>query len=156
MSSCLGQIFSRKTKLEHAHGLYARWGATVLHFCELFLGDRSMAQQAAVESFVRLFKSVGHVAKEGIPVALLGVAFRVACQSSTSGREELEPLPAAILRLAPTERAVFILHGVMSLQIPWVAAILGVPLHEASQLWAKALIEVRGWLSHDFFKERRR
>lgn len=155
MSSCLGQIFSRKTKLEHAHGLYARWGATVLHFCELFLGDRSMAQQAAVESFGRLFKSVGHVAREG-PVALLRVAFRVACQSATSAGEELEPLQAAILRLEPTERAVFILHGVMSVQMPWVAAIIGVPPHEASQLWATALIEVRGRLPQDFLKERRR
>lgn len=156
MSSCLGQIFSRKTKLEHAHGLHARWGATVLHFCELFSGDRSTAQRATVESFVRLFKSVGHVAMEGIPVALLSVAFRVACQSAASAGEELEPLRAAILRLGPTERAVFILHGVMSLEMPWVAAILGVPPKEATELWAKALIEVRGRLAHDFFKERRR
>lgn len=156
MNFCLGQIFSRRARLENVRDLYAHWGTTVLQFCELFLGDRNTAQQATVESFVRLFTSAGHVAMEGIPVALLSVAFRVICQSATSADEELQPLRRAILRLGPTERAVFILHGVMSVQMPWVAAILGGPPQEASELWAKALIEVRGRLPHDFFKQRRR
>lgn len=156
MSSCLSQIFSRRAQLKNVRDVYALWGATVLHFCELFLGDKSTGQQATVETFVRLFKSAGQVAMEGTPVALLSVAFRVACQSATSAAEELEPLQAAILRLGPTERAIFILRGVMSVQMPSVAAIVGVPPHEASQLWAKALIEVRGRLPHGFFKERRR
>lgn len=156
MRSCWGQVFSKRARLEHIRDLYAQWGSTVLQFCELFLGDRSRAQLATVQSFVGLVKNGGHISVEGIPVALLGVAFRVVCQSVTSAGEELEPLRAAILRLGPTERAVFILHGVMSVQMPWVAAILGVSAREAGQLWAKALIEIRGRLPHDFFKERRR
>jgi DNA-directed RNA polymerase specialized sigma24 family protein len=154
MSSCLGQLLSRKTKLDHVRDLYSRSGSNALHFCELFLGDRSSAERATVESFDRSFKDSGHVAMEGIPVALLSVAFRVVCQSPTSLGQELDPLRAAILRLEPTERAVFILHSVMSVQMPSLAAIVGVRPEKASELWAKSLVEVRELLPREFFKER--
>lgn len=156
MSSRLGQLFSRGEKLEQIREQYERWGSAVLQFCELFLGARSAAERATREAFVRCFKSSHQVATQGIPVALLTMAFRVVRQSATSATEQLAPLPSAILRLEATERAVFILHGVLSVQIPWVAAILGMPPEQATQLWARALIEVRGRLPQHFFKEQSR
>ena len=153
MSSCLGQLFSREERLEQIRKQYARWGSTVLQFCEMFLGARSAAERATGEGFVLCFKSGHQVATQGIPVALLTMAFRVARESATSATEQLAPLPSAILRLEATERAVFILHGAMSVQMPWVAAVVGVLPEQAKQLWGQSLIRLRELLPRHFFEE---
>jgi DNA-directed RNA polymerase specialized sigma24 family protein len=128
----------------------------LLRFCELFLGDNRLAEQAATEALVRFFRA-GRVAEaNGIPVALLSVAFRVASQSRAVNSESAEPLQAAIAHLDFPGRAAFILHGVMSVQLPWVAAIIGVPLGQAKRLWADALVQIRERLPQDFFKEQQR
>ncbi len=145
-----------KMALAEAKALYTRWAPMVLRFCKLFLGDDSLAEQAAIEILVRFFKS-GHRAEEnGVPVGLLSLAFRVASQSFSANRESLEPLHAAVLDLDPTRRAVFILHGAMSVQLPWIAAILGLSLAQITGLWAKALLQIRDRLPEDFFKEQHR
>lgn len=146
----------KQLELAEAKASYARWGTMVLRFCELFIGEHNLAEQATEETFVRFLKGGHRAEKSGVPVALLGCAFRVACESPTRNSEPSEPLRVAIVHLDATSRAVFILHGVMSVPMPWVAAILGVPPQEATQLWAKALVEVRERLPQDFFKERRR
>lgn len=152
VSICLGH---KKISVEEAKALYARWASIVLRYCELFMGEKTLAEHATTETFVRFFQGGGG-ATEGIPVPLLDVAFRVVSQSLTVKREDLEPLRAAIVHLDACPRAVFILHGVMSMQMPWVAAILDVPPEQATQLWFEALVEIRERLPQDFFKERRR
>jgi len=152
-----GQM-SRANKIDfaEARASYGRWGPTVLRFCELFLGEKSLAEQVAAESFVRFLRGGGRAATNGVPVALLRFAFQAACQLPARNGESTEALRAAIVQLEAIPRAVFILHGAMSVQMPWVAAILGLPADEVTRVWAKALIEVRGRLPQDFFKERGR
>lgn len=145
----------KQLELTEAKDSCARWAPMVLRFCELFLGEKNAALNATAETFVRFFHD-GESATEGIPVALLDLAFRMASPIHTGQRENLEPLRAAILHLDDVSRAVLILHGAMSLQMPWVAAILNIPAGRANQIWAKSLVEVRARLPEDFFKERRR
>ncbi len=152
-----GQM-SRANKIDFAEvrASYGRWGTTVLHFCELFLGERGLAEQVATESIVRFLRGGGRAATNGVPVALLRFAFQAASQLRATNGDSPEGLRAAIVQLELLPRAVFILHGVMAVQIPWVAAILGLPAEEVTRVWAKALIEVRERLPQDFFKERSR
>lgn len=145
-----------KVNLAKATAAYTCWGPMVLRFCELFLGDDRMAEQATTEVFVRFFRSGCVAEANGTPVALLSCAFLVASQSSPANAECSESLEAAALRLDPMARAVFILHGVMSVQLPWVAAILGLSPEETTVLWARALCGIRERLPEDFFKEQRR
>lgn len=152
-----GQM-SRANKIDFAEAgaSYGRWGPTILRFCELFMGERSLAEQVATESFVRFLRRGGHDATNGVPVALLRFAFQAASQLPTRNGEPAEALRAAIVQLDAIQRAVFILRSVMSVQTPWVADIVGLPADEVTEVWAKALIEVRGRLPQDFFKERGR
>lgn len=156
MKVWLSDLIAGRCRLEQAKTLYARWGSLVSHFCELFLGERSKAEAATVETFVRFLQGGGRAAAEGTPVQLLSCAFQVADHAGAETARTAELLRAAIVRLATTQRAVFILHGTLSVQMPWVAAIIGVTPHEAAQLWCKALLEIRNYLPRDFFKERSR
>ena len=153
LNICLGR---EKISIAEAEASYARWASTVLYFCELFLGEKSLAEHATTETFVRFFQGGSRGATEGIPVPLLDLAFHVVSQSPTGKLENLELLRAAIVHLDAVPRAVFILHGVMSMQMPRVGAIFAIPPEYATQLWAKALVEFRERLPQDFFKERRR
>jgi DNA-directed RNA polymerase specialized sigma24 family protein len=128
----------------------------VLRFCELFLGDTRLAEQATIETFVRFLGSSHRGETSGVPVALLSLAFRVVSQSSTANPERLEPLKGATLGLDPQARAVFILHAVLSIQWPWIGAILGLSSEQVTDVWAKTLLRIRERLPEDFFKEQRR
>ena len=50
---------------------------------------------------------------------------------------------AAVLGLLPEERAVFVLHGVLDLQLPWVAAVTGIAYLRVCQLWVSAQVLLR-------------
>ena len=145
-----------KVDLAEAEAAYARWASMVLRFCELFLGDSGLAEQVTTESFVRFLQGGQRAESNGVPASLVSVAFRVASQSPKRNGEQLEALRAAIVGLDAMPRAAFILHGVLSVQLPWVAAILGIPSREAAELWTKALVAIREQLPQDFFKERGR
>ena len=135
--------------------LFRQWAPTVLSFCELFLGDRHLAEEATIRAFTC---SPGEqaAAPERTPVRLLTCAFREGRSLSARVPNPPHPLKAAILRLDEVERAVFILHTTLSVQMPWVAAIVGISHDEAIHVWTKALIEIRTYLPKDFFKERSR
>ncbi len=147
---------ANKIDLAEARASYGRWGPMVLRFCELFLGEKSLAEEVTAESFIRFLRGGGRAATNGVPVALLRFAFQAASESPARNGGPSEPLRAAIVHLDALPRGVFILHGVMAVQMPWVGAILGVSAEEATRLWAKGLIEVRQRLPQDFFKERGR
>ena len=149
-------MFSKKSDVREIASWYARWAPQILRFCHLFLGDENMAEKATAGAFVRFFSTGKQRTSEGVPVALLRLAFQIASQFPTAPAQNLDPLRAAILQLTPTERAVFILRGVLLVQRPWVAAILGTSAENANQFWAKALIEIRESLPRECFKERQR
>ena len=135
--------------------LFRQRAPTVIRFCELFLGDPHVAEEATIRAFTC---SLGEqaAAPERTPVRLLTCAFRESLSLSARVPNPSHPLKAAILRLDEVERAVFILHTTLSVQIPWVAAIVGISHDEAIHAWTKALIEIRTYLPKDFFKERSR
>lgn len=145
-----------KITLAEAKASYTRRGPMVLRFCELFLGETSLAEQVTAESFVRFLRGGGRAETNGVPVALLRFTFQTASESPARNGGPSEPLRAAIIHLDALPRAVFILHGVMAVQMPWVGAILGVSAEEAARLWATGLIEIHQRLPQDFFKERGR
>lgn len=134
---------------------FRTWGPTILRFCELFLGDKTQAEQAAVSAFVESAETGVSAVAERTPVQLLSCAFRVCRGHSQVEKFPKDALHAAILHLEEIDRGVFILHSALSIQLPWAAAILGVSHEDALQLWAKALIEVRNsLLLTGYFKER--
>lgn len=135
--------------------VFRQWAPTVLRFCELFLGDRHLAEEATIRAFTHSLREQAAV-PERTPVRLLTCAFREGRSLSTRVSNPPHPLEAAILLLDEVERGVFILHSALSIQLPWVAAIVGISHDEATHAWAKALIEVRNSLPKDFFKERSR
>lgn len=134
--------------------LFRQSAPTVLRFCRLFLGDQQLAEEATIRAFAQLRTDRGAV-PEGTPVRLLTSAFRESRSLFRRATNPTHPLAAAILRLGELERAVFILHAVLSIQMPWVAAIVGVSHDEATHAWAKALIELRNFLlPTGYLKER--
>lgn len=147
---------AKKVDLAEARALYDRCGPMVLRFCELFLGEKSVAEQVTAESFLGFLRGGGRAETNSVPVVLLRTAFLAVSQSRTKTGEPKEPLRAAIVHLDVLPRAVFILHGVLSVQTPWVGAILGMSADEARELWTKALVEIRPRLPQDFFKEQGR
>lgn len=145
-----------KIGLVDAKALYTRWGAMVLRSCRLFLGENGLTEQATVETFARFLREGHRAETNGVPVALLRITYLKVSEHPARADESPEPLRAAIVQLDTLPRAMFILHGAMALQMPWVAAILNITSASAKQLWAQTLIEIRGRLPQDFFKERGR
>lgn len=133
---------------------FDQWAPTVLRFCELFIGDRHLAEEATIRVFTHSLREQA-VVQERTPVRLLACAFREGRSLSTRVPNPPHPLEAAILRLNEVERGVFILRTALSIQVPWVAAILGISHEEAVQQWGTALLEVRNsLLPTGYFKER--
>lgn len=136
---------------------FRTWGPTVLRFCELFLGDKTQAEQAAISAFVESAGNGVSALGERTPVQLLSCAFRVCRDHSEVKELPRDALHAAILHLGRVDRGVFILHSALSIPFPWAAAILGISHENTLQLWARALIEVRNsLLATGYFKERSR
>ena len=128
----------------------------VLRFCTLFVGNPRLADEAAVRAFVRL-RTEPNAVQHGTPIHLLSSALDECKRTPALPPDDLAPLQSAILGLDEQQRAVFILHAVLSIPLPWVCAIVGVSNDEALQVYAKALIEIRNFLSPtDYLKERSR
>ena len=140
-------------ELAEARTIYRRWGPTILRFCELFIGNRTIAEQITAECFVRFLREVDPAERSDSAVPLLRVAFEIASQSRVGNCESSQPLEAALVQIEALSRAVFILHSVLCLQVPLVAAICGISAAEGRQVWFRALVEIRRRLPQDFFKE---
>ena len=143
-------------ELAEARTIYVRWGPTILRFCELFLGDKTIAGQITAECFVRFLREVHPAEGSDIAVHLLRAAFEIASHSRLGNCDSSQPLEAALVQIEALPRAVFILRSVLCLQVPLVAAICGVSADEVRQVWFRALVEIRRRLPQDFFKEQGR
>jgi hypothetical protein len=129
------------------------WATTVLRFCELFLGDRSLAEEVTIDTFGQS-PSVATNIPEGKPVQLLRDAF-TRCRTRRARLTTQDALHSSILRLAEVDRAIFILHAALSIPTPWVAAIVGASHGETNRRWAEALFQLRDFLlPTGFFEER--
>ena len=135
--------------------VFREWAPMVLRFCRLFLGNWDLAEEATKRAFAHFLRERG-ATPQGTPVPLLTCAFRESRSLSTRVPNLPHPLEAAILRLDEMVRGVFILHTALSIQMPWVASIVGIPHDEATHAFAKALIDIRDFLlPTGYLKERR-
>lgn len=132
-----------------------RWVPMIVRFCELFLGNKPQAEEVTVRAFLESLRAGSLIEFDQTPVQLLSSAFRNCRNCSAGSQRPSDLLQAAILRLPEIDRGVFILHAALSIQMPWVAAIVGVSHPEALCLWANALIEIRdSLLPTGYLKER--
>ena len=128
---------------------YDRWASVVNTFCRLYLGDAERAEDAVAQSFLRYFRRKYPLCLERLPIVLMSLTLEE-CDRSGGGEVVVDSeFEAAVLALLPEERAAFILHGVLDLQLPWVAAVMGGPYGEVCQLWVRSLVQLRMFIVRD-------
>lgn len=143
----------RNTVTENCPNFNSLHVQTIQRFCELFLGTQNLAEEVTIELF-RSFQPNPVGTNEGTPVHLLAKAF-ANCQQLPSAITTSDLLHTGILRLPSVERAIFILHAALSIQMPWVAAIVGLSHDDALRQWAHSLIQLREFLlPTGYLKER--
>jgi DNA-directed RNA polymerase specialized sigma24 family protein len=122
---------------------YDQWAPAVNTFCQLYLGNAQQAESVLAESFLQYFRGKRPLRLDHLPAALMSLTLE-GCGQSGGGTVEIESaLESAVLGLLPGERAVFVLHGVLDLQLPWVAAVTGTAYLSVCQLWVSALVQLR-------------
>ena len=121
-----------------------QWAPTVMLFCRLCTGDAQAANDATTHAFEEYFSAGKPLHLDHVPTSLMSLAFEE-CQSSAGGigTDVQSEFESAVLSLEPDERAIFILHGVLDLWLPWVAAITRIPFETVNPLWTRALINLR-------------
>lgn len=123
---------------------YVKWGQHVLTFCRLYIGDTDTAETVVAQTFLQYFRfglplDLGH-----LPPDLLSLAIEESRRSGEGGGADVDSdFEWAVLNLPPEERAVFILHGTLGLQLPAVAAITRLAFCDVCQLWMRALLQLR-------------
>lgn len=134
---------SKRTESE-LRQFYERWSSFVTMFCKLYLGDSLVSECAVAQAFLQYFRNESPLWLDHVPVALMAIALDESNCAGGSGRSYADSaFEWAVLELPPEERAVFILHGVLDLQLPWVAAITQLPFAAVNQLWMRALLQLR-------------
>lgn len=123
---------------------YERWASHVLLFCRLYCGDTETAETVVAQTFLKYFRSELPLHLDRLPTALMSLAIEECTDYDAGGGTEVaSDFERGVLALQPDERAVFILHGALELQLPWVAAITQLPFAAMSQLWVRALLQLR-------------
>lgn len=134
---------SKRTETE-LHQFYEQWAPFVTAFCKLYIGDLQVAESAVTDVFLKYFRSELPLGRDHVPVTLMSLALETSnCAGESEETDANSAFEWAVLGLPPEERAVFILHGVLDLQLPWVAAITQNSFANVSQLWIRALIQLR-------------
>ena len=132
----------KRTEIELCQ-FYDQWALMVNTFCRLYLGDAEQAETVVAESFLRYFRAERSLRLDHLPATLMSLTLEE-CDQSGGGMVEVDSrLESAVLGLLPEERAVFVLHGVLDLQLPWVAAVTGIAYLRVCQLWVSALVQLR-------------
>lgn len=136
---------------------YGRWAPSVLTYCQLFLGDRDVAEEATADTFFNYFSEVGKLFNgikelplDHLPLSLLRTAMRETrrrwstLSPTATGGVELED---TLADLPITERSVFILRGALQLDVEQTAAATGFSKDDVHALWVRALLRVKEiWL----------
>lgn len=138
----------KRTEIE-LRQFYEQWASVVSTFCRLYLGNVEVAENAVAQSFLQYFRREYPLRLDQLPTALMSLIVEE-CDRSGGGEVAVDSeFEAAVLALLPEERAAFILHGVLDLHLPWVAAIMGTPYAEVCQLWVQALVQLRMFIVRD-------
>lgn len=141
---------SRKRDEFEARRFYVRWAPLVATFCDLYIGDPQVVDAVVEEVFLEYFRGSLPLAVDHVPAQLMSLALQESTEvGEVEGSDPHDTFEGAVLALSPEERAVFILHGILELQLPWVAAITQVPFATVSLLWVRALIRLRMSLVRD-------
>ena len=141
---------------EEVREFYQRWGAQVLTFCRLLLGDDRLAENATADAFVLYLRKGLALESRQLPNLLLGCAVNAAKERCSPGNgpiQETADLKSAILSLPCEERAVFILRAVLGLDFFSVAIATGLASNKMQRLWIGSLLPIRGLLSKESLKE---
>lgn len=141
---------SRKWTEDELRRFYDRWAPSVTTFCQLYIGDSQAAEKVTARAFLNYFRADVRLNLDHIPAVLLSMTLEESDYAGDSGQTDVDSdFEWAILGLPSNERAVFILHGVLDLQLPWVAAVTRTPFSTVHQLWVRALINLRMRIVHD-------
>ena len=123
---------------------YSKWAPHAMLFCRLYTGDIEAAETAVAQTFLKYFRAEPRLPLDHVPVTLMTLAVE---ESSCSGAERGSGVDSdferAILDLPPDERIIFILHGALGLQLSQVGAITQRTFDVVSQLWIRALLQLR-------------
>lgn len=138
----------KRTEIE-LRQFYEQWASVVSTFCRLYLGNVEVAENAVAQGFLNYFRREYPLRLDQLPTALLSLTLEE-CDRSGGGEIEVDSeFEAAVLGLLPEERAVFVLHGVLDLQLPRVATITGMPYATVCQFWVRALVQLRMFIVRD-------
>lgn len=123
---------------------YECWAPALTAFCRLYLGDSRAADAVTTNSFMSYFRRELPLRLDHLPTALVTEALEESASAGEGGGGDVDSeFEWAVLGLEPVERAVFILHGVLELQMPWIAAISQISFEAVNQLWVRALLDLR-------------
>ncbi len=143
--------------IQDFHEFYGRWAPSVLTYCQLFLGDQDLAEEATSNTFFTYFSEVGKLFNgikelplDHLPLSLLRTAMRETrrrwstLSPTATGGFELED---TLADLPITERSVFILRGPLQLDAEETSAVTGFTKDDVQALWVRALLRVQEiWL----------
>lgn len=141
---------SNKRAEDELRRFFDRWAAVVNTFCRLYLGNSDASDEVVSQSFLQYFRSGLPLRLDHVPVALMSLALEESnCRVDIGEVEAESDFEWAVLKLPPDQRAVFVLHGVLGLQLPWVAAVTHIAYADVCQLWGCALLQLRMLTVHD-------
>lgn len=127
-----------------------QWAPTVMVFCRLYTGDAQVANDCAVQALDEYFRRNLPLHLDHLPTLLMSLAYEKSKDAaSVPGTDAQSDFEWAVLALEADERAVFILHAILDLWLPWVAAITRISFETVNQLWSRGLIDLRLATVHD-------
>ncbi len=131
---------------EEMQDFYDRWDAVVFTFCRFYLGDENCAETTTLHVFRAYFDSGLSLNGERLPGALfrhvLEASGRAVVRSDgCSNRPAFEEI---LLALPDAELAVFLLHGILGLDFPWISTVNGLNCEEEQRLWLNSLLHLQG------------
>jgi DNA-directed RNA polymerase specialized sigma24 family protein len=135
-------VTAKRTETE-LRQFFDRWATLANTFCRLYLGDSELAEQALQQGFLTYIRHGRPLRLDRLPAALMSLILDE-CDQIAIGEVDVESqFEAAVLSLLPQERSVFILHGVLGFQVPWIAVVTERSFSEISQLWVSSLVQLR-------------
>lgn len=146
----LGVGMSKARAEEELQEFYERWAPTLMAFERFYVGDAQVAETVTAQAFLKYFRQELPLRLDHIPLTLVSLALEESDHSGDGGGADVaSDFEWSVLNLPPDERAVFVLHGVLDFQLPWVAAITRISFQIVNQLWVRALLDLRMATVHD-------
>ncbi len=133
---------------EEMQDFYDRWDAVVFTFCRFYLGDENCAETTTLHVFRAYFDSGLPLDGERLPGALLRLVLKASRRWMVLGNGGSDPsvFEEMLLALPDAELAVFLLHGVLGLDFPWISTVNGLSCEEEQRLWLNSLLHLQSQL----------